>query len=132
MKRLVLTFISFFILLSCSNSDDQNSQENHEIVGTWKLVKFEAGFGPTFNYDDQITWEFNTNNTIDVTITNGTSVYSSLPLGVSGSYIYNILSSNVLNLEQTENWSYEIINNQLIIDQNPSADGRRLTFNKVQ
>jgi hypothetical protein len=132
MKRLVLTFISFFILLSCSNSDDQNSQENHEIVGTWKLVKFEAGFGPTFNYDGQITWEFNTNNTIDVTITNGTSVYSSLPLGVSGSYIYNILSSNVLNLEQTENWSYEIINNQLIIDQNPSADGRRLTFNKVQ
>ncbi|MFY7988830.1 MAG: hypothetical protein ACOVNP_08125 [Flavobacterium sp.] len=132
MKTFILTFISFFTLLSCSNNDDENTQQNNEIVGTWKLVKFEAGFGPTFNYDGEITWKFNTNNTIDVTIANGTQVYSSLPLSNTGNYTYNIPNSNVLNLSQTENWSYEISNSQLIINQNPSADGRRLTFNKVQ
>ncbi len=132
MKSIFLTFISFFMLQSCNNSDDQITQQNNEIVGTWKLSKFEAGFGPTYNYDGEITWEFNANNTIDVTITNGTNVYSSLPLGASGSYNYNIPNTNVLNLSQTENWNYEISNNQLIINQNPSADGRRLTFNKIQ
>jgi hypothetical protein len=132
MKTLILTFISFLMLLSCSNSNDANMQQNNEIVGTWKLVKFEAGFGPTFNYDGEITWKFNTNNTIEVTIANETELYPSLPLSNTGNYTYNIPNTNVLNLNQTENWNYNISSSQLIIHQNPSADGRRLTFNKVQ
>lgn len=120
------------MLQFCSKSDDANTQLNNEIVGTWKLIKFEAGFGPTFNYDGEIIWKFNTNNTIDVAIANGTEVYPSLPYSNTGNYTYNIPSTNVLNLNQTENWNYNISSSQLIIHQNPSADGRRLTFTKVQ
>lgn len=132
MKNLIFIFITVFSLFSCSkNNDDTTPQQTNDLHATWKLIKFEAGFGPTTNYNGEIQWTINSNNSIDVVITNGTQTYPTLPLNTTGNYPYTN-GVNTLQLNNNEGWNFEIINNQLIINQNPSADGRRLTFSKIQ
>ena len=136
MKNLIFIFLSvfsFFSFLSCSkNNDNTTTQQTNNLVDTWKLVKFEAGFGPTLNYNGEIVWSINSNNTINVSIANGTQLYDSLPLKLAGNYTYTSTTNTITSNQ--EGFKFEINNDVLIITDalGQSADGRRLTFNKLE
>lgn len=140
----MLFFISVFVL-SCNTNDDVICNQNpnpvtnnstdeptNELLSTWSLAKFEGGIGPTLLYNnDEIKWTFNANNNLHVEIVTGTQLYSGIPLNESGTYSY-ASSTTVLTLNNTESWILNINGNTMTIDQNPAADGRKLTFNKAQ
>ena len=126
---LILTLLSF--ITSCDKNDNSNRETNN-IEGSWYLTKFEKGFAPTDTYNIEIQWTFNSNNTVDVLIVNGTNIDSRLPLQVSGNYPYSINGNTILL--NNESYTFEIIDNQLFLtkDIGPSADGIRVILNKIQ
>ena len=130
MKTIIL-FLSIFLATSCSNDDEKSTeQDNHEIVSTWNLVRFEQ-FGPIYNYiNEEIQWTFNSDETVNVEIVGGTEVDNNLPLNSSDTYSYSI-ENNELLLNAVL-YSFEIENNELIIiiDGGPSIDGKQITFIK--
>ena len=133
MKAIIL-ILSVFLATSCNNDDDNSTeQNNHDIVATWYLIKFEPGFSPTGNYTDEIQWTFATNNSVDVVIENGTNTNSSLPLNSNGNYTYSI-DNEILILNSDDSYNYEIINNELIFTKSigVEADGIRITFEKME
>lgn len=144
MKNLLVFSISV-LALSCNTNDDVICNQNpnpvtnnstdeptNELLSTWSLAKFEGGIGPTLLYNnDEIKWTFNANNNLHVEIVTGTQLYSGIPLNESGTYSY-ASSTTVLTLNNTESWILNINGNTMTIDQNPAADGRKLTFNKAQ
>jgi hypothetical protein len=130
--RTLIIIISIFLAISCNNNDPSTQQNNHEIVATWNLVRFDQ-FGPTYDYNnEEIQWTFNSNETVTVEIAVGTEVDNHLPLNSSGIYSYSI-ENNGIFLDEIL-YPFEIINNELIIliDGGPSVDGKQLTFNKSE
>lgn len=131
MKHLfiILTLLSF--ITSCDKNDTSNRETNN-ILGSWYLTKFEKGFAPTDVYNNEIQWTFNSNNTVDVSIVNGTNIDNRLPLGLTGNYPYSI-NSNIILLNN-DSYTFKIIDNQLFLtkDIDPSADGIRVILNKIQ
>jgi hypothetical protein len=130
MKTIIL-FLSIFLVTSCSNDDEKSTeQDNHEIVSTWNLVRFEQ-FGPIYNYiNEEIQWTFNSDETVNVEIVEGTEVDNNLPLNSSGIYSYSI-ENNGIFLDAVL-YPFEIQNNELIImvDGDLSIDGKQITFIK--
>ena len=130
MKTIIL-FLSIFLVTSCSNDDVKSTeQDNHEIVSTWNLVRFEQ-FGPIYNYiNEEIQWTFNSDETVNVEIVEGTEVDNNLPLNSSGIYSYSI-ENNGIFLDAVL-YPFEIQNNELIImvDGDLSIDGKQITFIK--
>jgi len=130
MKTIFLILTLFFIT-SC-DKNDETSQETTDLIDGWKLIKFEAGFGPTLIYDGEIIWTFNSDNTINVVIIDGTEVYDSLPFNELGIYEFSI-NSNSIFLDNVT-YKLEITNNELIISDliGQAADGRKLTFSRIE
>jgi hypothetical protein len=130
MKTLNLFLFLFLTFSSCNKSDEVvTPKQVNAIVSTWKLVKYEPGFGPTNTYNNgQIQWTFNSNNTVNVVIVNGTNVNNSLPLNTNGSYTY-IINGNQITINNVV-YKYEIINNELKIEDliGQSSDGKKLSF----
>lgn len=142
MKTLIF-FLSILLFVSCNNDDDNSTEtEQHEIVATWNLIRYEPGFSPTTNYTDEISWEFNPDNTINVNIVNGTEISNSMPLNVNGNYNYIINDNETIIGNITYNdividgttYDFFFVNEQLYIEDTigNDADGRRLTFLKVE
>lgn len=152
MKKLILFLCILFVTVSCSSNDDNftqqdddnptqqdddTTQDNHEIIATWSLVKFEVfEFGETFIYTNEIIWTFDSDNTVNVEIQNGTNVSTNLPLNISGIYPYTIecVASGecVVTLDNGTGYLTETINNELILlIGSPSFGGRQLTFQLV-
>lgn len=131
MKPIILV-LGILLLVGCNSDDDSPifliQNDNNEIYRSWKLIKFEAGFGPTLLYDGEITWTFALDNMIHVVIENGTEVYSSLPLNLSGNYTFSMAENSV----EFDNvgYGYVITEDELIIWDavGQAADGRKLTF----
>lgn len=132
MKTIIL-ILSLFLSTSCSNDDDNpTQQENSELLGTWNLVRFEQ-FGPIYNYNnEEIKWTFNANDTVIVEIIDGTEVDNSLLLNSSGTYTYSIVNNGITLNSML--YPFEKNNNTLIIlmDGGPSVDGKQLTFIKAE
>lgn len=138
MKNLVLILNIFLVITSCKNDDNiqQNDdiEPNHEIVGKWKLTEF-AQFGPSYDYNGEILWTFESNETMNVVIVDGTNVSANLPLNTSGIYSYSFVQSNDSGISlDNQPFIYEIVNNELILLANggPSNDGEQLTFELVE
>lgn len=131
MKTIIL-ILSVFLVISCNN-DDSSPTESHEILGNWYLIKYEPGFSPIDNYIDEIQWTFNSDNTVDVVIENGTNPNSSLPLNTNGNYTYSI-DNETLILNNNDDYNYEIIDNELFLTKfiGVEADGPRITLKKIE
>jgi hypothetical protein len=129
--KTILLFLSVFLVTSCSNNDEKSTeQDNHKIVSTWNLVRFEQ-FGPIYNYpNEEIQWTFNSDGTLNVEIVEGTEISNNLPLNSSGTYSYSI-ENNGIFLDAVL-YPFEIQNNELIIivSGTPSIDGKQITFIK--
>ena len=77
----------------------------------------------------KIKWTFNADS-IDVSIVNGTSINTSLPLNSNESYVYSV-NGNSITIEN-KMYNYLINSNELFIEDlvGQSADGKKLTFNR--
>ena len=103
----------------------------YPLFATWNLVEFKAGFPPYYNYNGEIKWTFNANNTVDVVVLSGTNVSAGLALNTTGNYTYSVNGGQITL--STKTYKYQIINNILTIEDlnGQAADGRKLTFNRV-
>jgi hypothetical protein len=129
--KTILLFLSVFLATSCGNDNKKSTeQDNHEIVSTWNLVRFEQ-FGPIYNYiNEEIQWTFSSDETVNVEIEEGTDIDNNLPLNSPGIYSYSI-ENNGIFLDAVL-YPFEIQDNELIImvDGDPSIDGKQITFIK--
>tara|TARA_B110000971_G_C19737350_1_gene375864 strand:- start:225 stop:626 length:402 start_codon:yes stop_codon:yes gene_type:complete len=130
--KTILLILPLLFAISCSEDD---IQESNELNASWNLVKYEPGhFAEIYDYTDEIKWTFNTDNTVDVVIEDGTNVSDYLPLNLSGNYSFS--SANELitlpNIDGDESYFYEIQNNELILSTlaGVNGDGIKITFNE--
>ena len=131
MKNMFLILTIFFLITGCS--DEETKQQENSIYGQWSLIKYEPGFSPTENFNnDEISWTFNSDDSINVAIVNGTQVSDGIPLNTNGNYLYSI-NNNELVLNNNESFKYEIIHNKLILSTfiGVGSDGIRITFSRA-
>ena len=135
MKPSILILFSLFTLLACTKPTVEEptpvATPTNDLFATWKLIKYQPGFGPTNNYSGEIQWVFMPNDSVSVAIQTGTNISSTLPLKNNGNYLYAIGTNQVTLNNKT--YKYTIVNNQLTIEDllGQAADGKKLTFNKV-
>ncbi|WMI68840.1 hypothetical protein [Mangrovimonas sp. YM274] len=131
--QLLIALLFFSSLYSCCNSDDDNANTNN-LEGSWNLVRVTGGFA---GVDDEfepglIIWDFNTSNTT-ITVTNNhteNTIYDGLP---TGTYNYNLSTTEegeYITVENMLNGQLNISGNQMTLDDNVTADGFLLSFNK--
>ncbi|TXD80998.1 hypothetical protein ESY86_19565 [Subsaximicrobium wynnwilliamsii] len=136
--KTILLFFSFFLIVSCNSNDDDNGtpQEQHEIMATWNLTRFERGFAQPYQYVDEITWEINPDNTINVNIVDGTEVSNEMPLNISGSYNFTmsdienelLIDDIIYKFQLSNTGEYLLIEDEIGFD----ADGMLLLFEKIE
>ncbi len=121
--RLLLTCI-IFSMLGCS--DDNNGNAENNIIGTWSLTKFEAGFSPFQDFNKGVVvWIFQQNGMVNITVDD--SVLS-IPIKPTGSYVYSLIGSKITIGD--DEYDFQFTNGLLIISDNPSANGFRAEFSK--
>ncbi|WP_457618951.1 hypothetical protein [Lutibacter sp.] len=127
MKTSFLIFSLLLLTISC-NKEETTTQNNY-LIGSWSLVSFEPGFSQTKNYNiGDIIWSINSSN-ISATI-NIIEDDPRLPLNQNGSYIYNIISTDTITIDN-KIYKYEIGNQTFKLSTNPESDGIMLTFQKI-
>jgi hypothetical protein len=111
-------------MLSCS--DDNNTNAEDELIGTWNLMKFEAGFSPFQNFNKgTVVWIFQPNGRVNITV--DTSVLAA-PIKPTGSYDYSLIGSKITIGD--DEYDFQFANGFLIISDNPEANGFRAEFFK--
>ena len=130
MKTLFLNILLFTTLFVSCKKAKTTTPPNDELNGRWSLVEFSKGFGgsESFRVND-IVWEFNSNNTIDVTLNVNPNL--EIPLGATGVYNYTI-NGNQITLPNGNTFEYIILSNgtMLRLSDNGAADGDIVTFQK--
>ena len=127
--KTIFFILSLFFITSC-DKNDETSQETADLVGSWYLMSFNPGFGQTEEYNTgDIIWTINSDNSINVTLNVTTS--TQLPLNSNGNYSYNIISNDLVSVENVD-YVYLIEEEQTLkLLDNPSSDGIILTFQKA-
>lgn len=130
-KKIMKTFyllLSLITLTSCTDSDEEKREVS--INSQWSLTIYEPGFAPTENYNTrQIIWNFQNDGNLLVEVEN---TVNTPPILENGIYTYSLNNNN--NNKVTINsveYDYNLTNNELIISDDPAADGLRATFVKI-
>jgi hypothetical protein len=131
--KVICLFLAFF-LFGCekSSNDVQANQQADILTGVWCLKNYSPGFGPqeVFNPND-IIWQFNSNNTLTVTINATLQSNSGVPITSNSNVTYSLVNSTSVTIQNVL-YNLSIQNNKLILDTNPSADGKRIEFDKIE
>lgn len=129
MKYLLLSFLVLFFISSCNEDrikQDELQQKENSIYNKWDLVKYEPGFSPIQNFNSgQIYWDFQQNNILQVEVDNS---IDNAPLKINGEYAFSI-DEDRISIDNTA-YDFSINNNELIISDDPSSDGFKITFSK--
>jgi hypothetical protein len=125
--KTILFILPLLFAISCSDDMDKTIQDN-AFVGDWFLSSINYGMGPTINYtSEDIIWEFNADNTLDVTL-NITAL--SILLNQNGSYSYNVISNDSIQVGNGF-YSYVLEEQTLQLFVDPESDGNTVTFSKL-
>ena len=129
MKTIFLSiFVFATIFISC---DKEETTTTDILYGKWSLIENSKGFGGSEIFEtNNIIWEFNSDNTVSVTI--NVTPDLELPLGTTGVYEYN-LDGNQITLP--DGITFEIIilsdGNILRLSDNGASDGDIISFEKL-
>ncbi len=132
MKRVLFLNILVFvtILVSCKKNET-TATPNDELNGRWSLVEISKGFGGSESFVvNDIIWEFNSNNTIEVTLNVNPNL--EIPLDATGSYDYSV-NGNYITISNSNTFEYELLSNGTILrlSDNGAADGDIITLQKM-
>ena len=125
-------FLSIFVLATIFISCDKEETTTTDILyGKWSLIENSKGFGGSEIFEtNNIIWEFNSDNTVSVTI--NVTPDLELPLGTTGVYEYN-LDGNQITLP--DGITFEVIilsdGNILRLSDNGASDGDIISFKKL-
>tara|TARA_R100000935_G_C2823058_1_gene160782 strand:+ start:764 stop:1162 length:399 start_codon:yes stop_codon:yes gene_type:complete len=131
MKKIGILLLSFIILSACSNNDD-NTEVDAELTGTWMLTNIGCfcGFDPETNFND-FSLNFNASeNTVIVDNPREDYFY----IANSGTFEYSI-NGDILRINGSDDFKYTVdgdiltlirVDNQQIAD-----DELDLTYKKV-
>lgn len=128
MNILILTFILLFSNCENNNNEDLTSKNGYDLfVGKWELMSLTGGFAPseTFN-ENEIIWEFNSNDSLKITIENDISDKSRLPIKIDTilPYSYDTLNISIGDYE----YEYILKEKSLKLIDNLASDGIMLEF----
>ncbi|MFZ6050669.1 hypothetical protein [Halocola ammonii] len=132
--KLLSLLLVFFILASCSKDEEVNNCENppnseNSIQGYWSQTMMANGLAGYQEFEPgEIIWTFSSNNqvTLEFNIPDS-EVEQNLPLE-PGTHTYTIEDGQVKFADQTSWYDYYFENGQLIIENDPEADGPRMEF----
>ena len=125
-------FLSIFVLATIFISCDKEETTTTDILyGKWSLIENSKGFGGSETFEtNNIIWEFNSDNTVSVTI--NVTPDLELPLGTTGIYEYN-LDGNQITLP--DGIAFEVIilsdGNILRLSDNGASGGDIISFEKL-
>jgi hypothetical protein len=124
MKNMFLILSIFLFITGCS--EEETKQQENSIYGQWNLIKYEPGLSPTENFNTgQISWTFFSTNNLQVQANNSVNTP---PLKTTGEYNFSINGSRI-SIDDIE-YDFSVNRNALIISDNPSSDGFKITFSK--
>lgn len=133
MKSNIGTLLIAIIFLSLT-SCDKNNDELQEIEGVWNLHNVSGGFaGINIDYSiGEVTWDFKS-ATEQVSIKN--NIESTGPEQIysgpeTGSYNFDIKSSDVLEIENLKKGEFNIKGDTLVLSDGDVADGLTTIFVK--
>ena len=130
MKTLFLNILLFTtIFVSCKKNETTTTPKD-ELRGRWSLVEISKGFGGSESFGvNDIIWEFNSNNTINVTLNVNPNL--EIPLDATGVYNYTI-NGNQITLPNSNTFEFKLLSNEtmLRLSDNGASDGDIITFQK--
>ncbi len=131
MKTLFLNILMFATIFVSCKKTKTTTTPNDELSGRWSLVEISKGFGgsETFRVND-IIWEFNSNNTINVTLNVNPNL--EIPLDAPGIYNYTV-NGNQITLPNGITFEFKLLSNgtMLRLSDNGAADGDIVTLQKI-
>lgn len=141
--HIFIYFLSFFVILSCNNDDENEEQQPHPIEGKWELLKKEGDLNPITYTTDEVIWTFNQNNVeIEINIEEEEHLIRSMlfPFHIPGTYEYS-LNENQIHFELGYmpdegylNHPFHISSDTLIIGEDfygpAGGGGLKLTFKR--
>lgn len=129
MKNLLLILSVLFFITSCNEGEikqEEPLQKENSIYNKWDLVKYEPGFSPIQNFNSGlISWSFQQNNILQVETDDS---IDSAPLKRKGEY--NFLTNEGRISIDNVTYDFSIHENTLVISDDPSSDGFKITFSK--
>ena len=137
---ILITFLSFITLSSCSLDNNNNDVKQQVYKTYWHLINVSGGFSGVDNDFElnKIIWSFNEEeNELTVTNTNTEDLEDGLD---SGTYTYSVDEDDnkdlFLTINSNEFGNFTVSETQLIIDQNittngTGSDGFIYTFKRV-
>ncbi len=128
MKTKVISLFAVLLLfLNCTPSNN-GAPVDEALLGEWTLRNFSAGFSePLIINQGDIIWDFQKKGILNITINPILSVKPELD---SGEYSYTFGDSKIY-VNQVS-YDYEIMDNTLIIKNQPEADGPLMEFSLYQ
>ena len=119
-----------FLFSSCEKNDKENhspSDNDTMFEGKWELIGLTGGFAPdeTFN-DEKITWEFNPDDSVRLTIDTVLSEKSRLPFKADSILFYTYDSLNISIGDYK--FEYTLHDKSLKLFDNLASDGFVLEF----
>lgn len=132
MKHISIFLLSFSLLFSSCNSDDDSNNNTITINGTWSLKNVSGGLA---GVDEDIgigviKWIFNENTSILTIENNSIGTFSGFP---SGNYNYSLETNNGIEYITINNFEMVItslLENEMIIDEGIAVDGFLYKFNR--
>jgi len=127
MNKLFLLLLLTCLFHSCSKDEVSTSSAIH---GEWNLTYYSAGLAGYENYNkEDVTWTFNSNNTVDVLINITLPPNTYIPIQTNSTVAYAINGSQVIVGNMTYDFYYE--NGKLILSDHPEVDGPKIELSEI-
>lgn len=128
MNKLIFFLLFVFFITSCSKNNYEKQNSNNPFEGKWKLISL-TGFSSSENFNEnEINWEFLSNDSLHINVNINISDFSSLPIKKDSvlPYSYDTLKILIGNF----NFEYKIEANSLKLFDNLASDGILLDFER--
>ena len=123
MKNIQLLFLCVIFYNSCDNKEIATPL----LTGKWHLIYAQYGLAGYENFSrGDISWTFQSNNSVDVSINISLSTQTNLPVEQNGTF--NTSSNDSLITINNNVYDYYYDNNNLILSDKPELEGPLFRF----
>ena len=130
---ILILLVSFLSLYNCDRKNDPAVLPQQDVLtGVYSLREFSPGFGPfeTYNPNDVI-WQFMPDKSLVVKINTTLLANSQLPFVASTTATYTLVNDEKVTINEIT-YQISFTENKLILNADASADGKLITFDKIE